>query len=109
MREYQIVSPSLDGILHHESVVYDGIHRPEALLRVMDRPRSTKHHLESVYNEQEQKIINQYFNDIYVVFMKKVSLFVTESDIKPDDELKLLALLQEMIKVKKIVAKISAL
>jgi hypothetical protein len=43
--------------------------------------------------------------DLYGVFMKKLSYFIVELDPESSDTVKLLALLQEMIKVKKLIAR----
>lgn len=105
MRDYQLISPSLDGILHHESMVYEGIRRPFELLRVMDGPASLRKKNqpilnEVVYTEQENKIIQQYLYDLNVLFMKKFSQFMIESESKYDDSVKLQAMLQELVKIK---------
>ncbi len=105
MRDYQLISPSLDGILHHESIVYEGINRPFELLRVMDRPVSLKKKTtgipsEIIYTENENKIILQYFHDLNSLFMRSFSQFMVESESKPDDSVKLRAMLQELIKIK---------
>lgn len=55
-----------------------------------------------VYTEQEQQVIEQYFTDLYSIFLKKLSYFFVESEVRPDDEVKLQAMLQEMIKIKKL-------
>ncbi len=107
MRDYQVISPSLDGILHHESIVYEGIKRPFELLRVMDGPASRglgKHSdiSEVVYTDTEQKVIADYLQDLQRLFMKKFTQFTIEAELKSEEGLKLLAMLQEMIKIKKL-------
>ncbi len=97
MRDYQLSSPSLDGILHHDSIVYEGVHRPFELLRVLDGPASR-----AVYTKDEEKAIQDYFQDLHHLFMKKFSNFVAEADPQPDEGVKLQAMLQEMIKIKKL-------
>ncbi len=107
MRDYQLISPSLDGILHHDSIVYEGIKRPFELLRVMDGPARRKARLdrnieEVVYSIDEQKIIQNYLQDLHTLFLKKFTQFMVEYEIKPDEGVKLLAMLQEIIKIKKL-------
>jgi len=107
MRDYQLVSPSLDGILHHESMVYEGIRRPFELLRIMDGPVSlgkNKSTLSSeiVYTKQEQTIIRQYIQDLHSLFMKSFLQFMTESKSNIEDSIKLQAMLQELIKIKNL-------
>lgn len=105
MRDYQLVSPSLDGILWHDSVVYEGVKRPPELSRFLDGPSSRgrrKDDVVDVYSDQESKVINEYLRDLQGLFMKKFSQFMIEAVQKPDEDVKLQALLQEMIKVKKL-------
>ena len=111
MRDYQIVSPSLEGVLNHDSLLYDGIRRPIAILRILDGPRAKGTESEArsrkragnstVLSEAEFKMMQEYFFDLYGVFMKRLSHFLVEADISSDDSIKLQAMLQEMIKVKK--------
>lgn len=103
MRDYQIVSPSLEGVLRHDSLLYDGIKRPVELLRVLDGPLSKgktgeKGSRRSV--EEDQKVLGEYFQDLYGTFMKRLSYFIVDSEIASDETVKLQAMLQEMIKVK---------
>lgn len=102
-----MISPSLDGILRHESIVYQGIARPSELLRIMDAPASRtvakKGKISDVvYTPAEQKVIQEYFQDLHRLFMKNFSQFIIETEPKSDEGVKLLAMLQEMIKIKKL-------
>lgn len=107
MRDYVLTSPSLDGILRHGSIMYEGIKRPLEVARSMDGPASRGYTKDSnsprVYSEQEQQVIREYLQDLHRLFMKKFSQFLIESELKPEEDVKLQALLQEMIKVKKLV------
>lgn len=99
-REYSIVSPSLEGLLSHENLMYEGIDKPTQIMRVMERVG-----VDMNKKPHEQKILEQYFFDLYGVFMKKFSSFVLDGQVINAETLRLQAMLQEMIKVKKIVAK----
>ncbi|MFA6601549.1 MAG: hypothetical protein WCT02_01635 [Candidatus Paceibacterota bacterium] len=106
MRDYQMVSPSLEGVLSHDSLVYEGLKRPLELLRVLDGPAS-KSFPKSEGSRKEssrtdRKVLEEYFHDLYGVFMKKLSFFIVEPDPVADETVKLQAMLQEMIKVKKL-------
>jgi hypothetical protein len=107
MREYQLMSPSLDGILYHDSIVYEGVKRPVELAQFMDGPAVRGRHKSGpqivVYNEQDLKVIREYLQDLHRLFMKKFSQFMIETELKPEEDVKLQALLQEMIKVKKLI------
>ncbi|HTK33352.1 MAG TPA: hypothetical protein VL335_02265 [Candidatus Paceibacterota bacterium] len=99
-RDYSITSPSLDGILYHESVTYEGVQRPTEIMRVFDKPRSEQIH--DLDKPENRKIVNEYYNDLYGLFMRKMGQFIAEKSFSPEEELKLQAILQELIKVKKI-------
>ena len=96
-----VVSPSLDGVLRHDSVIYEGVKRPAAVLRVLDGPSSRGSRKPPT--AEQVKILEGYFNDIYGVFMKKLSHFVVASTAKADDVVKLQALFQELIKIKSLI------
>ena len=111
MRDYQLVSPSLDGILSHDSLTYEGIRRPVELLRVLDGPASPnwtaaknkssdRSRVVPYRSPEDQKILNEYFSDLYGVFMKKLSCFAVESSSSSSETLQLQAMLQELIKIK---------
>lgn len=100
MRDYQVISPSLEGILSHEYLSYDNIKRPIEILRIMDGPASKGS--DPVCTEDQMKILSQYFQDLYSVFIKKLSDFSIESAFLDQEGVRLQALLQEMIKVKKM-------
>lgn len=105
MREYRLTTPSIEGVFRYDSIVYEGIKRPERILRIMDGPASkgpSDGHPRHEYSDKDQKIIEQYFHDLYGVFMKKLSQFAVETDITQDDTLKLQALLQELVKIKRL-------
>jgi hypothetical protein len=106
----------LDGILHHESIVYEGIERPTEIIRAFDRPSKNKlsnsgndktgepSKVDAADDSANIKILQEYWNDLYGLFMRKFSQFITEPDIESESEVKLQAMLQELIKVKKLLA-----
>jgi len=107
LRDYSITSPSLDGILQHESIIYEGIKRPTEIIRAFDRPASDKTTSDQIHDlcdPENRKILNNYWNDLYGLFMRKLSQFITETEVKPDEEVRLQAMLQELIKVKGLLA-----
>ena len=109
LRDYMLVSPSLDGILSHETLSYEGIERPIEIIRALDGPAKRKvgkigegkdDVIVSPLTEAEHEVLEKYFHDLYGVFMKKLSQFVIAPDAQPNDIVQLQAMLQEMIKVK---------
>ncbi|MES2216144.1 MAG: hypothetical protein V4481_02515 [Patescibacteria group bacterium] len=106
MRDYQLISPSLEGILSHSSVVYEGVNRPVEIMRVLDGPATKGLGKKGKgCSEEERKILEQYFQDLYGVFLKKFSVFALESQFISEETLKLQAMLQEMVNVKRLLAK----
>jgi len=103
MRDYQLISPSLEGILSHYSVVYDGVKRPTEILRALDGP--ARRNSDKPYSDKEKNILESYFHDISIIFMKRLSLFISESEVSTEDSLKLQAMLQELLKIKSLISK----
>ncbi len=100
IRDYTIASPSIDGILSHDSIEYEGLIRPLEIIRAFDKPNNER--IPDLTNPEKRQILQDYFNDLYGLFMRKMSQFMTEYEVSSEIELKLLALLQELIKVKKL-------
>ncbi len=100
IRDYMIMSPSLDGILSHDSIEYEGLARPTEIIRAFDKPKNER--IPDLTNPEKRQILQDYFNDIYGLYMRKMSQFMTEYEVSSEIELKLQALLQELIKVKKL-------
>ncbi|TAK94070.1 hypothetical protein EPO05_06765 [Patescibacteria group bacterium] len=106
IRDYQIVSPSLDGILRHECVEYEGLRRPADIMRILDGPAGKgAYGKRDVRDEKDRKVIEDYFHDLYAIFMKRLAHFLVESESSDEDTVKLQAMLQEMIKVKRFVGR----
>lgn len=103
VRDYGLTSPSLDGILSHDSVNYDGIKRPVVVNRIFDMPSGGRG--VDPEDKNNRKVIEDYYNDLYSVLIKKLSHFFVESRPGPEDSVKLIAMLQELIKVKKLLSR----
>ena len=86
----------------HDSLIYDGIKQPTEILRAMDGPAAPPGGKPKPHDE---KILEQYFYDLYGVFMKRLSQFVLASEASDAETVKLQAMLQEMIKIKKLIAR----
>lgn len=109
MRDYQIASPSLEGVLNHSSLLYEGIERPTELLRILDGPASkgidkcNPSRFDRKINGDERRVLDDYFRDLYGIFIKKLSSFAVGDFSNSDEPIKLQAMLQEMIKVKRLI------
>ena len=99
-----LVSPSLEGVLLHESVAYEGVRRPHEVLRVLDGP-SSRGGGSVAGSLHERQALEQYFHDLYGVFIKRLSYFAIDSDPPVDEEVKLQAMLQELIKIKGLISR----
>ena len=95
-----IMSPSLEGILSHDSIVYEGINRPNEIIRAFDKPENKR--IPNLEDPKNRAILYEYFNDLYGLFMRKVGQFIAETEVSADLELKMVAMLQELIKIKKL-------
>ncbi len=100
IRDYTITSPSLDGILSHESIEYEGLKRPTEIIRAFDKPKNER--IPETITPEKRQILQDYYHDLYGLFMRKMSQFMTDTQATSEIELKLMALLQELIKVKRL-------
>ncbi len=101
-KDYAFVSPSLEGVLSHDSLLYEGIRRPTDILRALDGPAAGGKKRKDPHRD---KLLEQYFYDLYGVFMKKLSAFVLEPSATSSETVRLQAMLQEMIKIKALMSK----
>ncbi|MEK7095397.1 MAG: hypothetical protein AAB917_01940 [Patescibacteria group bacterium] len=95
MKIYTVTSPSLEGILSDDHLFFEGVQRPQNLYQIKDE--------DSLHRVENIEILEKYFNDIYNLFLRKLSFFVTEESTTNEESTKLQALLQEMIKVKSLI------
>ncbi len=94
MKTYVISSPSIDGILSDDYLYFEGVSRPADVYAVRDSGLNTQSNIE---------VLEKYFNDIYNLFLRKLSSFSMFDYIGDDEATKMQALLQELIKVKKLI------
>src|SRR3989344_3968916 len=94
MNNYSIISPSLDGVLSDDYIYFEGARRPTALFALRDG---------GIIEEKDVIALEQYFNDMYNLFLRKLTTFAGSAQIDDQETLKLQALLQELVKVKKLI------
>ena len=87
------VIPTLTGFISDDYLYFEGTMRPQAFFLIRDGGKVSKEHILE---------LEQYWNDLYNLFLRKLSLFAG-AKATSDEELKLQALLQELIKVKKLI------
>jgi hypothetical protein len=92
MKNYSITSPSIDGMISDDLLYFEGVNRPSIIFTVRDGGGSLN----------DIELLEKYFNDIYNLFLRKLSNFAIFEKLDDDETMKLQALLQELIKVKKI-------
>ncbi len=96
MKTYTITLPSLDGLLSDDNLYFEGINRPSEVYRFRDGNESP---------EDMVVVLEKYFNDVYNLFLRKLSTYAMFDKTDLEEELKMQALLQELIKVKKLIIK----
>ena len=94
MKTYSIVSPSLDGVLSEDFIFFEGVRRPSGLFTIRDG---------GIVGGEDKVVLERYFNDIYNLFLKKITVFASEGPVDNEESLKLQGLLQELIKVKGLI------
>ena len=94
MKEYNMIFPSLDGVLSDDNLYFEGLNRPSELYIIRDNDS---------FNNNEIDVLEKYFNDVYNLFLRKLSSFVTLDEPSDEDTMKMQALLQELIKVKGLI------
>lgn len=93
MKNYSTIVPSIDGVLSDDLLYFEGIRRPTRISIIKDSIDISGDNLD---------ILEKYFNDIYNLFLKKLSAFALVESTTDEEALKLQALLQELIKVKSL-------
>jgi hypothetical protein len=96
MKTYTLVSPSVDGLLSDDNLYFEGVSRPQEIYKIRDGGK---------VSEENVDLLEKYFNDVYNLLLRKLSGFAMFESIKEEDEVKIQALLQELIKVKRILVK----
>jgi hypothetical protein len=92
MRTYTITSPYIDGILSDDQIYFEGVNRPGEIYTIRDSGTG--------YNID---ILEKYFNDLYNLFLRKLSSFAMFENTDDEEVVKMQALLQELVKVKKMI------
>ena len=93
-KSYSIVSPSLDGLLSDDALYFEGVSRPSAYYALRDAPPSGG----------DAVLLERYWNDVYNLFLRKLASFASGVGAAHEDSVKLQALLQELIKVRGLLA-----
>ncbi len=98
MKNYNFISPSIDGVLSDDGLYFEGVNRPMEIYILRDGGKIDQKNIE---------ILEKYFNDVYNLFLRKISYFASFESLNDEEDTKLQALLQELIKVKRLVFGIS--
>ena len=106
MKDYTLVSPSLDGLLSDDSLYFEGVSRPAEYYFFRDAPTSRHSPVDKTdgRSTNDTVVLERYWNDVYNLFLRKLSLFAANTASSQEDSVKLQALLQELIKVKELLS-----
>lgn len=94
MKIYNTVSPSIEGVISNDLLYFEGVNRPPIIFTIRDQ---------GFVSDDNIDILEKYFNDIYNLFLRKLSSFAMFEQTNEEESTKLQALLQELIKVKKLI------
>ena len=86
--------PSLDGLLSDDALYFEGVSRPAEYYVFRDAPSAAT----------DPIVLERYWNDVYNLFLRKLSSYANDADAKDEESVKLQALLQELIKVKALLS-----
>ena len=89
-----MISPSIDGMLSDDHLYFEGVYRPSEIFTIRDGGIKTDSNID---------VLEKYFNDIYNLFLRKLSSFAMYEHTSSEEATKMQALLQELIKVKKLI------
>lgn len=92
------LTPSLAGVLSDDYLYFEGISRPQVFFALRDgREVGEDERAGSIL------VLEQYFNDLYNLFLRKLTGFASGAPTSEEDAVKLQALLQELIKIKSLI------
>lgn len=94
MKTYSFTSPSLTGVLSDDYLYFEGANRPQEFFMLRDGGEVAREKIER---------LEVYFNDIYNLFLRKITAFAGGGSVSDEETLKLQALLQELIKVRQLI------
>ena len=98
MKTYTIASPMLEGLLSDDHLYFEGVNRPSQIYKARDGTPVSKENID---------VLEKYFNDIYNLFLRKLSSFAAFERTSDEEATKLQALLQELMKVKRLIEGVS--
>lgn len=100
MKTYSITPPSIEGMLSDDFLYFEGVTRPSIISVIRDANYTEIKEMDSGKNIE---VLEKYFNDIYNLFLRKLSSFAMFEHASDEDAIKMQALLQELIKVKSLI------
>src|SRR5689334_9512079 len=89
-----MLAPTLSGVISGDYLYYEGLKVPQSLFILRDG---------GIVGTQDVVILERYWNDMYNLFLRKLTQFAGMDPLNDEDTLKLQALLQELIKVKSLI------
>ena len=89
-----MISPTLHGVISDDYLYYEGLEQPRSLFVLRDG---------GILETDDVVILERYWNDMYNLFLRKLTQFAGSDPRSAEDSLKLQALLQELVKVKGLI------
>ncbi len=77
---------------------FEGYARPASLFTLHDKSKDEK-----ISKKEDIVILDKYFNDLYNLFLRKLTTFAGNNPTSDEESVKLQALLQELIKVRNLI------
>ncbi len=100
MKTYSITPPSIEGMLSDDFLYFEGVVRPTSVSFIRDGNYDEIKEMDSSKNIE---VLEKYFNDIYNLFLRKLSSFAMFEHTSDEEAIKMQALLQELVKVKSLI------
>lgn len=90
--------PTLSGVISDDYLFYEGTSRPQIFYTLSDGG-------EEKMSRDKILELEGYWNDLYNLFLRKLTTFAGSNSSSDEEVLKLQALLQELIKTKSLIEK----
>ncbi len=87
-------TPTLSGIISDDFLYFEGTPRPQSFFALRD---------DGEVKKETMIELGQYWNDVYNLFLRKLTLFAGTEKTSTEETLKLQALLQELITTRNLI------
>ncbi len=102
MKTYSLTT-TLTGVLSDDYLYFEGTARPQVVRLLFDNEERPSENL----SKEMRLELEGYWNDVYNLFLRKLTYCASSAELKDEEAVKLQALLQELIKVRKLIVNAS--